>query len=181
MDAILPTRFKIACLAVFLAMLAGGCEPALRPGSAPEQAPFFRPPTPPGALVTPAAQPAAPGASQRATPVVQCQAGLTFLSDLTIPDGTTVSPGAILDKRWEVENSGNCNWGSRHRVRLIAGPEMNARKEQALFPARSGTRAVIRIQFTAPAEPGAYRSAWQAFDEQGAPFGDPFFIDITVQ
>jgi hypothetical protein len=33
---------------------------------------------------------------------------------------------------------------------------------------------------TAPAEQGAYRSAWQAFDPQGQPFGDPIFVDILV-
>lgn len=86
-----------------------------------------------------------------------------------------------MDKRWEVENTGNCNWDDHYRLRLIAGPDLGAQKEQALFPARSGSRAAIRILFKAPVEPGAYRSAWQAFDAQGEPFGDPFFIDIVVQ
>ncbi|MBE0696250.1 MAG: hypothetical protein IH586_04945, partial [Anaerolineaceae bacterium] len=90
-------------------------------------------------------------------------------------------PDSTLDKRWEVENSGNCNWDEKYRVRLIAGPELSAQKEQALYPARSGTRAVIRFIFKAPLEPGSYRSAWQAYDPNGEPFGDPFFIDIIVQ
>ena len=57
---------------------------------------------------------------------------------------------------------------------------MGASTEQALFPARSGTQALVRISFTAPEEPGAYRSAWQAFDPQDQPFGDPFFIEVIV-
>jgi hypothetical protein len=89
--------------------------------------------------------------------------------------------GGEIPKRWEVENSGSCNWQENYRVRLIAGSEMSAQPEQALHPARSGTRAVIRIVFKAPPEPGAYRSAWQAFNPQGEPFGDPFFIEILVE
>ncbi len=27
---------------------------------------------------------------------------------------------------------------------------------------------------------GTYRSAWQAYDPDGLPFGDPFFIEIEV-
>jgi len=110
-----------------------------------------------------------------------CEDSLIFIQDITIPDGTVVVPESTMDKRWEVENSGNCNWDDRYRVRLIAGPEMGAQKEQALYPARSGTRATVRILFKAPVEPGTYRSAWQAFNPQGEPFGDPFFIEIVVE
>jgi hypothetical protein len=113
--------------------------------------------------------------------VQECRDQLKFIADVTIPDGTVVAPESTLDKRWEVENSGSCNWNKQYRIRLIAGPELSAKKEQALYPARSGSSAVIRLVFKAPLEPGAYRSAWQAFDPGGEPFGDPFFIDIIVQ
>lgn len=109
-----------------------------------------------------------------------CSDGLLFIQDLTIPDGTQVQPGELLDKRWEVENSGSCNWDNNYRVRLIAGPAMGASEELALYPARSGTRAIIRMIFTAPIEPDRYRSAWQAYNSQEEPFGDPFFIEINV-
>ena len=131
------------------------------------------PPTPPDGDSTPTAEQVADNPD--------CQDNLVFRSDVTISDGTPVQANATLDKRWEVENIGSCNWQEAYRVRLIAGPEMSAQPEQALYPARSGTRAVIRMVFKAPAEPGNYRSAWQAFNAQGEPFGDPFFIDIVVE
>lgn len=114
------------------------------------------------------------------TPSPICTQGLFFLSDITIPDGTIVNPGEILDKRWLVENSGSCNWDRRFSLRLIAGPDMGAQRELALFPARSGAQAEIRILFTAPPDPGAHRSAWQAQDPQGNLFGDPIFIEVVV-
>lgn len=114
-------------------------------------------------------------------PAGVCKDSLIFVQDVTIPDGTVVVPESTMDKRWEVKNSGDCNWDERYRVRLIAGPELGAQKELALYPARGGTHATIRILFKAPAEPGTYRSAWQAFNPDGEPFGDPFFIEIVVE
>jgi len=40
---------------------------------------------------------------------------------------------------------------------------------------------MVQMIFTAPEEPGAYRSAWQAQDIEGNLFGDPIYIDIIVQ
>lgn len=115
-----------------------------------------------------------------ATPTPTCTNVLIFLSDITIPDGSVVSPGEKLDKQWQLQNNGSCNWDSSYQVRLIAGPEMGVDSDQALYPARSGIEFPFRMVFTAPDEPGAYRSAWQAYDSSGTAFGDPFFIDIVV-
>jgi hypothetical protein len=116
----------------------------------------------------------------RPSPTPSCTNNLWFLQDLTIPDGTQVSPGEQLDKRWLVQNNGSCNWNDQYQVRLIAGPGMGVPVQQMLYPALSGTDVVIRMVFIAPTEPGNYRSAWQAYDAQGTSFGDPFFIDIVV-
>ncbi len=114
------------------------------------------------------------------TPTLDCEDGLWYVADLTIPDGTLVSPGDTIDKRWQVENSGSCNWNEGYRMRRISGEALGVPGELALYPARSGTRAVIQILFTAPAEPGTYRSAWQAYNPQGEAFGDPVFVEIIV-
>jgi hypothetical protein len=115
-----------------------------------------------------------------ATPTPSCINNLAYISDLTLPDGTFVNPGESLDKRWQVENTGTCNWEEGYTLRLITGPEMGGVPEHHLYPARAGTEAVIRIIYTAPAEPGIYRSAWQAYDPNGQAFGDPIFIEIIV-
>jgi hypothetical protein len=109
-----------------------------------------------------------------------CQDNLSYLEDLTIPDGKQVSPGEMLDKRWKVKNSGSCNWDARYQLRLVAGPGLGAKESQALYPARSGTEFDLRILFTAPDQAGTYRSAWQAYDPRGQPFGDPVFVEISV-
>lgn len=164
---------------ILLAFLATACLPS---GSPNLNRPPFVPPTQEigPSRTTPSALDNNPIPASLPTATIQCKDNLSFKNDLTIPDGTEVSPDSTLDKRWEVENNGNCNWAQGYRVRLIAGSELGAQKEQSLYPARSGSRAVIRMIFKAPAEAGTYRSAWQAFTPQGEPFGDPFFIEIKV-
>lgn len=113
-----------------------------------------------------------------ATP--QCNNNLRFINDLTIPDGTSVPPRSPLDKRWQLENNGSCNWDSRYRLKLIAGPDLGAPREQPLYPARGGTQFTLRMELKAPQEAGSYRSAWQAYSPEGEPFGDPIFIDFVI-
>jgi len=117
----------------------------------------------------------------QASPTPQCTNNLRFVTDLTVPDGTQVAAGSLVDKQWQVENNGTCNWDSRYRLKFIAGADLSAPLVQALYPARSGTQPAIRLTFTAPAEPGTYRSAWQAYSPQDEPFGDPIFVEIMVE
>ena len=109
-----------------------------------------------------------------------CTNDLNFVDDVTIEDGTVVSPGSNVDKQWLVSNSGSCNWDSSYRMKLIGGDALGAVTEQALYPARAGTQATIRILFTAPTAPGTYQSAWQAYGPDGVAFGDPIYITIAV-
>jgi len=122
-----------------------------------------------------------PIATSSPTATPPCTNGLAFLEDITIPDGSVVSPGASVDKQWLVENNGTCNWDSGYRLRFSGGLEMGTPTEQALYPARAGTQATLRMLFTAPGEAGTYTTAWQAIDPNGEPFGDPVFMEIIVQ
>ena len=143
----------------------------------------WRPPTivaPAPATPTPSFMPST-STPARPSPTPVCSNNLTFLKDLTIPDGSSVAPNTPLDKRWLVKNNGSCNWDARYRLRLASGKNLGAQTEQALYPARSGAQATLRLLFTAPDSPGVYRSSWQAIGPDGQPFGDPIFIEIVVK
>ena len=105
---------------------------------------------------------------------------LEFVSDVTIPDGTTVSIGSAIDKQWLVNNNGSCNWDSAYHLKWIGGDPMGANQEQFLYPARAGTKVTMRILFIAPAAEGTYESAWQAYGSNGIAFGDPIYMKIVV-
>jgi hypothetical protein len=110
----------------------------------------------------------------------ECVSNLTFITDLTVPDGTFIAYGASIDKQWLVQNSGTCNWNDVYRLRHIGGAALGAPEEIMLYPAKSGTEATIQITFTAPFTDGEYESAWQAFDPFGLAFGDAFYMRIVV-
>jgi hypothetical protein len=107
---------------------------------------------------------------------------LHYVEDINYPDGSIVNPGQSVIKQWRVENNGLCNWDGSYRLKLIEGyPPLGAGGEQALYPARAGIQAIITINFTAPQDAGTFRTAWQAVDPQGNPFGDAIYMEITVQ
>jgi len=135
---------------------------------------------PPSALPENLGLPDKESATPSTISTTDCTNSLSYIQDLTIPDGTQVEAGASIDKRWEVLNSGTCNWGEGYTVRLVAGSALGAPTEQTLYPARASSKAVIQIAFTAPTDSDTYSSSWQAYDPKGQPFGDLIFIEITV-
>jgi len=165
---------------LFILTFASACTPQATPTA-------FRPPTQPGPtqiLPTTTSVPElftpAPTVTITATIQGPCTNSLNFLDDLTIEDNTSVSPGSGIDKQWLVQNSGTCNWDSTYRLTWIGGDILGAAEEQALYPARAGTQATLRILFTAPPIEDSYESAWQAVGPDGNVFGDPIFIKIVV-
>lgn len=156
-------------------MLLAGCGQAKTASPAPAQLP-----TSSSTSDLPTATPLATLPPQP-SPTPACTDDLQFVSDVTIPDNTIVAPGSSLDKQWLVQNNGTCNWDARYRLRLVSGDPLGASPEEALFPARAGTQATLRILFTAPQADGEYVSEWQAFDVSGIPFGESFVIKIVVQ
>jgi hypothetical protein len=185
-----PIRFRLACRIILFAVVLilfglSACSPAPTPTP-------FHPPTLEPPLIEPTfiIQPTQEIVMIESTPLptifpttnpADCVNDLTFLQDLTIPDNMFTTFGLALDKQWLVENSGTCNWNSAYRLRNIGGAALGAPEEIALYPARAGTQATLRILFTAPFAEGVYESAWQAIDPNGNAFGDPIYIRIAVQ
>lgn len=170
--------------ALLFAALAGlsACAPQATPT-------LFVPPTAAPVLISVATAPRATAtssptaaATRTAPPVTPtpCSNDLKFEQDLTFPDGTTVMPGATVDKQWLVRNSGSCNWGAGYRLKLISGEAMGLPAEQALYPAVAGTQATLRLVFAAPPESGSHQGAWQAFAPDGTAFGEAVYLQIVV-
>lgn len=178
----MPGWMMARCNAIIvLCFLLTGCQVFQTPINDKSDGEIYRPPT--LAVINQDSQQIQSTDSPQTAEITQmptCTDNLVYTADLTIPDGTEVSPGAGLDKQWEVENQGTCNWNENYRLKFIGGEQLSASPEQALIPARSGTKTIIRIQMTAPQEAGNYRSAWQAYSPADEPFGDPIFIDFFV-
>ncbi len=172
---------KTAIFGLALLVLLSACSlRPERPVPTEQQGEIFMAPTLALPSVTPTKKAKATKEAAAKTEEATCQAILSFLSDLSIPDGTEVKAGDKIDKRWEVENSGDCDWGEGYTVRLVSGDAMGVAEEQSLYPAKAGAKATIQIVFTAPDKPDTYRSAWQAATPNGDLFGDEFYIEVVV-
>jgi len=143
-------------IAILLALIfASACAPQatdtpFRPPMQPQPTQILSTTTP-----IPAIHTSIPTPTITSTPTAgPCMNNLEFIQDVTIPDGTTISVGAGIDKQWLVNNSGTCNWDSTYRLKWIGGDPLGADQEQILYPARAGTQATIRITFTAPQQKG---------------------------
>lgn len=171
------TRNRLLWVCLCLVWLAGCSEI----DQSKTQAAYFVPPT---LAVTATSLPIAStpfaAAPPRATSEVNCSNLLAYIKDITIPDGSMVSPGESIDKRWLVENQGTCNWNFLYSLRLTGGDPLGAKTEQSLVPAIADSQSIIRITFTAPEKAGKYRSAWQAYTPDARPFGDPIYIEVEV-
>lgn len=156
------------------ALLLAGCNAPAPPTTT---ATPFKPIPPPTATPLPTKDPV------DLLPTVDptnCTNILSYLDDLTIPDGSTIQPGAEIDKQWQIENSGTCNWREGYTLRQIHGPDLGAPESIPLIPVRAGTKTALSIKLKAPAETGTYTAGWQAYSPEGDEFGDEVFIDFVV-
>ncbi len=109
-----------------------------------------------------------------------------FIADLTIPDGSTVMAGQSFTKQWRLRNNGTCTWKSNYAVTFDSGDAMGAPASQPLGKDVAPNETVdISVQFTAPTQPGEYRSSWKLRNTKGVLFGTgtnnlPFFVAIKV-
>ncbi|HLO32867.1 MAG TPA: NBR1-Ig-like domain-containing protein [Anaerolineales bacterium] len=110
-----------------------------------------------------------------------------FITDVSIPDGTILSPGATFTKTWRLKNVGSCAWNTSYQLVFFSGEQMGA-AASAAFPQNVavGQTIDISINMTAPSAAGSYRGNWMFKNANGALFGigaqanKPWWVDIRV-
>lgn len=116
-----------------------------------------------------------------------------FISDVTVPDGTHVAPGALFQKTWRIRNSGTCTWDDSYRLAFLSGHRMSGPRStplgsldiipeyRELFPTvRPGEEIEVSVKLIAPEQPGTYRGQWQMLAPDGVFFGTRPFVVIQV-
>jgi hypothetical protein len=106
----------------------------------------------------------------------------TFISDVTIPDGTQMAPGTVFTKTWRIQNSGTCTWTSEYMVAFSRGAIMEAapHKSLAVDTLLPGGTVDISIEMIAPDATGQRIGYWRMQNAKGDFFGDTFFVDVYV-
>ena len=110
-----------------------------------------------------------------------------FVSDVTIPDGTSINPGAVFTKIWRLKNIGVCTWNNDYTLVFFSGTRMGSTSSVKL-PRTTGPGQTVDVSVTlvAPTVAGTYTGFWELQDASGDPFGigdrhrNPFWVKIRV-
>lgn len=121
------------------------------------------------------------------TPAKTCDAG-EFVSDVTIPDGTSMTPGQAFTKTWRLKNTGSCTWTTSYRVVFDSGVSLGAPASFNL-PTSVPPDAIvdISVQMKAPDVVKDYQSNWKLQNAAGVTFGlgedgtKSFWVKIKVE
>ena len=125
--------------------------------------------------------PIIPTLAPPATATSNCNA-MQFVTDVTIPDGTIMTPGQTFTKTWRLKNVGSCTWTPSYTVVFTTGNSMNGPATQALTGnVNSGQTIDISVNLTAPGSNGDYKGNWRLRDGSGILFGIEFYAQIKVQ
>ena len=106
-----------------------------------------------------------------------------FSKDVTVPDGTTFTPGSTFTKTWLFINTGTTTWTTGYKLVYVDG--VNAAKNNALSvnlpnEVKPGASVEISLDFVAPSSNGTYTSWWQLYSANGVLFGDYCSIVFAV-
>lgn len=106
--------------------------------------------------------------------------GLSFVSDVSIPDNTPMTAGQTFTKTWKVSNSGSCAWEAGFKFAFTGGEQMGG--TTFTLPAQVAAGAVydISVPMTAPNKTGTLRGNWRMQTAGGQSFGDEVYVQIVV-
>ena len=132
-------------------------------------------PLPPPATDTPpppTLQPTVTSAPPSPVPTTGCTDMAQFVSDVTIPDGALLGPGASFTKTWRLKNAGSCTWTSSYALVFFSGDQMSAPAAIALAAdVPPGTTVDVSANMAAPGSNGSYQGNWKLRNSGGVLFG----------
>lgn len=104
-----------------------------------------------------------------------------YVSDVTIPDNTVLSPNQQFVKTWRIQNTGTCTWTSSYMINNVSGDKMRGQGINLSENVLPGNSMEVSVTLIAPNTPGTYQDVWQLQDDNGVYFGAIFTVIIKVQ
>ena len=151
------------------------------PTPTPTNTPTGTPPTP-----TPTSTGTTPTPTKTPTPGPAACDRAGFISDVTIPDGTSFAPNTPFLKTWRIKNIGSCTW-TNYSLIFDTGDKMGGLDTTLIIPTiLPGQTVDLSISLTSPSVAGSYRGYWKLKNNTGVPFGigtggtKSFWVDIVV-
>lgn len=104
-----------------------------------------------------------------------------WVDDVTVPDGTQMSPGQDFVKTWKIRNTGSCTWGTGYAPIFAFGEKMGGIAEPMTGAVAPGEEVEISVRFKAPSNTGEFASTWRMANASNFPYGENIFVLIVVR
>ena len=118
-------------------------------------------------------------------PVTRCD-WVGFVSDVSVPDGTSFLPSTPFTKTWRLKNLGTCTWTTAYKLVFDHGDAMGGTAINLPTNVAPGQTIDLSINLVAPPATGHYRGYWMLQNAAGVKFGigaqanQAFWVDINV-
>jgi len=106
-----------------------------------------------------------------------------FVTDVTLPDRSEVTPGQTLIKTWSINNCGAQQWPEptvlvflRGHRELIPG----AQEEFSVQSAKPNETVEISAEISTPSAPGRYTAFFRLADSERNMFGPRMWVDLII-
>lgn len=109
-----------------------------------------------------------------------CTNNATFVTDVTVPDGTAMTPGQTFNKVWRIRNTGTCTWGTGEELAFVRGEAMTPVRAITVPATAPGNTADIAVNMTAPTAAGSHTGEWRMRGKDGTLFGVTLRVVINV-
>merc|ERR1719198_2143227 len=107
-----------------------------------------------------------------------------FVRDVTIFDGTQMSPSTSFTKIWRLKNTGEVPWPAGTRMIFVGGDQMTTEMSVPLSrdaPVEPGEEVDVAVEMTAPRELGRYLGYWRLVGPWGKrKFGQRVWCHVQV-
>ncbi len=120
------------------------------------------------------------GQSPPPGPSLDSRNAATFVTDVSIPDGTVMIPDQSFTKTWKFRNSGTTTW-TDYNLAFVGGMQMSAPPSVSVTMTTPGATVDISVPMTAPTNVGSHRGNWQMHTVGGDFFGERVFVLIQVE
>lgn len=107
--------------------------------------------------------------------------GARFIADSSLPDRSLVTPGLVLKKTWNIENSGETAWPAGVKLYCVRGTlpvvsDMESKIECCQPGQVTQVTAIVRV----PMEEGRYTTYFRLGGPDGRLFGTRLWCDLIV-
>ena len=120
------------------------------------------------------------------TAVTRCDL-VSFVADVSVPDGTTFGPSTSFVKTWRLKNIGTCTWTTSYSLVFVSGDPMG-NTSAIVMPTNvaPGGTVDVSVTLTSPAAAKSYAGYWMLKNASGVMFGfgptasKSFWVKINV-